>query len=68
MALEKVKVGSVDYEIPKPITKERSEFDGMYIKKIIQFKYNGGPTNSIGDIGGGDMGGPSNIVPYYITI
>ena len=33
MALEKVKVGSVDYQIPKPITKERSEFDGMYIKK-----------------------------------
>ena len=31
MALEKVKVGSVDYEIPKPITKERSEFDGTYM-------------------------------------
>ena len=31
MRLEKVTVGSVEYQVPTPITLKRSEFDGNYI-------------------------------------
>ena len=30
MRLEKVRVGSVEYQVPAPITQKRSEFDGKY--------------------------------------
>ena len=30
MRLEKVRVGSVEYQVPVPITQKRSEFDGKY--------------------------------------
>ena len=34
MRLEKVRVGSVEYQVPAPITQKRSEFDGMYFDRI----------------------------------
>ena len=30
MKIEKVLVGSVEYQVPAPITKERSEWTGVY--------------------------------------
>ena len=32
MSIEKVQVGSVEYQVPAPITSKRSEFEGMYVK------------------------------------
>ena len=34
MRLEKVRVGSVEYQVPAPITQKRSEFDGMYFVRF----------------------------------
>lgn len=39
MKIEKVLVGSVEYQVPAPITKERSEWTGLYfsIKQLLSF-------------------------------
>ena len=39
MKIEKVLVGSVEYQVPAPITKERSEWTGVYfsIKQLLSF-------------------------------